>query len=352
MHTHELYGRLLPAFLISLSLLLCAGLAPATAADDPADVEEACFFTGGQDVGLHRLDGHSTPYAYVGGTLSGDTHRYWLKFDLSSLPADVDTITGATLTLTAGRKSTLALGVGVGTDDSWDAATLEWDTQPTYSTPGSVTEYSFVGGTRYSWDVTAQVAGEIDAGDPVVSLVLQQVEEGARTGNVWFYTHDIAPSDATRPVLCVRYTRKAGTPPSVLVGDPVQLCEANHKWHAFDLSDLATATDAEDGDLDLQTAGEILTVTSNEPADAEGAGDGNTAEDIQVVGPATVLLRAERDGRGDGRIYTIHFRVTDADGESVEATAEVHVPHTCGFWDGVAALATSGAKGKAVGKQR
>jgi len=43
-----------------------------------------------------------------------------------------------------------------------------------------------------------------------------------------------------------------------------------------------------------------------------------------------VQLRAERQGGGDGRVYTITFSVTDHSGNSTTTTAKVYVPKTTG----------------------
>jgi len=45
---------------------------------------------------------------------------------------------------------------------------------------------------------------------------------------------------------------------------------------------------------------------------------------IQTDG--TVLLRAERSGAGDGRVYHIHFTATDLEG-SASGVVTVSVPH-------------------------
>jgi len=42
------------------------------------------------------------------------------------------------------------------------------------------------------------------------------------------------------------------------------------------------------------------------------------------------LLRAERAGTGDGRVYTITYRAIDAAGNSAEASCVVTVPHDVG----------------------
>ena len=62
-----------------------------------------------------------------------------------------------------------------------------------------------------------------------------------------------------------------------------------------------------------------------------GDGDGDTSRDIREaeIGTADVdvLLRAERNGRGDGRTYTLLYRATDSSGNKVDAEVSVFVPH-------------------------
>jgi len=68
-----------------------------------------------------------------------------------------------------------------------------------------------------------------------------------------------------------------------------------------------------------------LSVSSNEPVN--GIGDGNTSPDWVVVDPHDVKLRAERSGKGSGRIYTITIKCTDVAGDVASSTATVTVPH-------------------------
>ena len=68
----------------------------------------------------------------------------------------------------------------------------------------------------------------------------------------------------------------------------------------------------------------ILSVTSNEPEN--GTGDGDTGPDIQVTGPVTVRLRAERAGTGTGRIYTLVVETKDPLGNKRIDTVTVTVP--------------------------
>jgi hypothetical protein len=91
-----------------------------------------------------------------------------------------------------------------------------------------------------------------------------------------------------------------------------------------------------------------VSVRSSEPDDAAGTGDGQTTGDVDgqdgYVAPVdvtssfthdaltglwtgTVLLRAEREGTGVGRKYTLDVRATDSGGSTVTASCCVVVPH-------------------------
>lgn len=68
----------------------------------------------------------------------------------------------------------------------------------------------------------------------------------------------------------------------------------------------------------------ITAVTSNEPIN--GTGDGDLAPDWSITGPTMLQLRAERSGSGNGRIYTVTVRCSDAAGNGSTGTASVMVP--------------------------
>ena len=106
----------------------------------------------------------------------------------------------------------------------------------------------------------------------------------------------------------------AGVAPS-----KASLWPPNHKLRAITLSG---ATDP-DGDPVTIT---ITGVTQDEPVN--GKADGNTSPDV-VAGPTEdqVRLRAERSGRGDGRVYTIAYTAKDPSGASCSGTVTVTVPH-------------------------
>jgi len=117
------------------------------------------------------------------------------------------------------------------------------------------------------------------------------------------------------------------TPPVVTVGEPVKLWPPNHKYVEYKLSDLITVEDACDASLDVDLMGSIVSIYSDEPEDVKGNGDGNTKDDIVIVGPGSFKVRAERQGAGNGRMYGITFVLADPAGNATTATAFVSVPH-------------------------
>ena len=60
-------------------------------------------------------------------------------------------------------------------------------------------------------------------------------------------------------------------------------------------------------------------------------GKGNDIEGAEFgTEDYTFLLQTERDGSGDGRVYTITYTATDAAGNSAIGIAQMTVPHDQG----------------------
>jgi hypothetical protein len=76
-------------------------------------------------------------------------------------------------------------------------------------------------------------------------------------------------------------------------------------------------------DTDLRIV--ITKVTQDEPVN--GLGDGDTSPDAVVLG-RTVLLRAERSGSGNGRVYQVSFTAFDSNGATCSGGITVGVPHS------------------------
>ena len=69
----------------------------------------------------------------------------------------------------------------------------------------------------------------------------------------------------------------------------------------------------------------INAVTQDEPVN--GLGDGDTSPDAIIQGDK-VLLRAERAGNGNGRVYEIQFTANDGQGGICTGSVNVGVPHS------------------------
>ncbi len=111
--------------------------------------------------------------------------------------------------------------------------------------------------------------------------------------------------DATPPVLNVSVT-------------PNTLWPANHKYVTV------KATVSLSDNVDQNPTLILVSVTSNEP---DRVNKGDKPNDIVILDDFTFKLRAERLGTGMGRVYTITYLATDAQGNSTIATATVTVPH-------------------------
>jgi len=97
---------------------------------------------------------------------------------------------------------------------------------------------------------------------------------------------------------------------------PSVLAPANHRM----VDVLVGYTSADDNGAATCALG----VASNEPVN--GADDGDTDPDWEVVDAHHVRLRAERSGTGTGRVYTVTATCTDAAGNTASRSAEVRVP--------------------------
>jgi hypothetical protein len=131
-------------------------------------------------------------------------------------------------------------------------------------------------------------------------------------GNVDSCTATVTVEDTTPPEIMVELNRDCLWPP-------------NHKMAPIEAS--VTVSDI----CDPNPTFLLLSITSDEPDNDKG--DGNTVDDIQAdVGTDDIdfLLRSERQGGGDGRVYTILYQASDMSGNTADDTTYVRVPHDQG----------------------
>ena len=98
---------------------------------------------------------------------------------------------------------------------------------------------------------------------------------------------------------------------------------ADHKMHQVDITGV-TDPDA----TYIMVTIEITAVTQDEPVNGLGDGDSSPDAVIQPGYPAdSALIRAERSGTGNGRVYQIAF-VADDGFESCTSQVGLAVPHS------------------------
>jgi hypothetical protein len=145
------------------------------------------------------------------------------------------------------------------------------------------------------------------------------------------YTRTYTVSDGYNSTTVTRTVNVVDTiaPTINLNGQSITFWPANHSYKTVNVTDLvASVTDSCDTAIAVSNV-VISQVTSDEVEN--GNGDGNTLNDIVIASNCkSVQLRAERDGGGNGRVYTITFKVKDASGNTTTKTAKVTVPKSQG----------------------
>jgi hypothetical protein len=142
------------------------------------------------------------------------------------------------------------------------------------------------------------------------------------------YNATDAAGNAATPVTRTVIVQDTIAPTITLNSYAPSMWPPNHNYTTFQLTQFVTgAGDSCDTDLGLNDV-VIEKVTSDEPEN--GNGDGNTTNDIVIAANCkSVQLRSERGGGGDGRVYTITFKVSDGF-NTTRVTAKVVVPKNSG----------------------
>lgn len=138
---------------------------------------------------------------------------------------------------------------------------------------------------------------------------------------------DVAQTQAYRSIQFENGRGADVTPPDLTITlTPDTLWPANHRLAPVSAN--VRATD----DTDPNPTVTLLSITSSEPD--TGTGDGDDPQDIQEAAFGTddreFLLRAERAGKGPGRVYTVTYQARDAAGNTATASTQVSVPHDKG----------------------
>lgn len=145
------------------------------------------------------------------------------------------------------------------------------------------------------------------------------------TGGIGTDTIQACFSDDLGNSHCATATKTwVNNPPvcTAAAASPSLLWPPNHKLRVVEV---VGVTDPDGDPVTIVITG----VTQDEPLN--GLGDGDTSPDAAAgPSPSSVQLRAERSGKGDGRVYRISFTATDSKGASCSGTVLVGVPHDQG----------------------
>jgi hypothetical protein len=176
---------------------------------------------------------------------------------------------------------------------------------------------------RFRWSVLCE-GGAVFDDDHAVSPVLTLTGDCLCVDSVMVA---LTVSDGYDSTMCEAVVRiDDRRPPTIVMReDPVILWPPNHKYHKVTPQMMiVSAEDACGVPIDVSEA-LVVEIRSDEPDDANG--DGHTIHDIRVTCPNLVDLRAERMGGGNGRVYTIVYRIVAENGVGAEAEGRVIVPH-------------------------
>lgn len=161
-----------------------------------------------------------------------------------------------------------------------------------------------------------------EGGSPIATGVSPTLSLGLGTHTITLTVDDGNGETATDEVVIIVEDTEA--PTVNMTVSLTQLWPPNHTMHL-----VASGISASDTCCDVTL---VVEVSSNEPVN--GTGDGDTSPDWEVVnngdGTFDVFVRAERAGKGSGRIYTITATATDCVGNVTVSDGTVDVPHSKG----------------------
>jgi hypothetical protein len=220
-----------------------------------------------------------------------------------------------------------------GTTDTCTATiTVIDDTAPVVPAPAPITlECSAPGGVPLSdpavqaWLATATAVDNCDGPLPIGDDAPTLLPSGCPPGQPSVVTVSATDSSGNIGSAQSTLTVQDTAPPvlSCAVGAAV-LWPPRHDLRDVDFeAEAPDVCDGVPGTLDFH-------VTSDEPATGPGSGGPRDCPDAVVGEGGSILLRAERSGAGDGRVYEIHGRATDSCGNVAVCAVPVGVPHDQG----------------------
>jgi hypothetical protein len=201
---------------------------------------------------------------------------------------------------------------------------------PTIDAPANLTVYTGSGATSCGAFVGDATLGTATANDNCPGFVVTRTGVPAgnnfpvgtttityrvtdRVGNFTEDTQTVTVIDNTPPVITFNGQTPSMWPP-------------NHTYRTFTTSDFISSVSDNCGSVSVNNV-YITSVTSDEAEESLTLGDGTTFLDIVIAANCkSVQLRGERVNSGNGRVYTIHFKLVDSHGNVTTGTAKVYSP--------------------------
>jgi hypothetical protein len=139
-----------------------------------------------------------------------------------------------------------------------------------------------------------------------------------------------ATDDAGNYSECTQTITVVDNQPPVITfnGQTPSMWPPDHSYHTFTAANFISSVSDNCDSLSVSNV-DIISATSDETEN--GGGDGNTFNDIIIAANCkSIQLRAERVNTGNGRVYTITFRLRDSSGNTTTGTAKVYSPKNQG----------------------
>ena len=109
----------------------------------------------------------------------------------------------------------------------------------------------------------------------------------------------------------------------------VRLWPPEHQYVEVDLAQCIASVSGcgQDTAESIARSARITRYGADEDELGQGCGSGRTRCDLGPLSNRRVRARAERSGRGNGRVYTIEYAYTDESGQAGQASCQLEVPH-------------------------
>ena len=289
--------------------------APPSATNVPSDSDQA--FTETVSVSPSAAPGQ-TVHCDVQFSINGvNADAFKESVDVTIPGSDVSILKTGPASVTQGQAFTYHLTVANAGPSTANGATAS-DTLP-----ANVSFVSASAGCAFAAGTVTCSAGNLPAGGSqtfdIDVVALSTGSSIVNTATAGSSTNEIDPSNNTSTVttslnhnpVCSAMTLTGGS-----------MWPPDHRMVRF------TAGGATDQDGNTLTT-TITHVTQDEPLNGLGDGDTGPTDATQVAGHADqVDLRAERSGKGDGRVYAVSVSVSDGNGGSCSTTlTTATVPH-------------------------